>query len=394
MHSPSSLPQPDADAHAHSERLREHIRARIVERGGWVGFAEYMDLCLYAPALGYYSAGAAKFGAAGDFVTAPEVSPLFGRCVARAIAPALAGGGRDVLELGAGTGAMAVELLRTLARDGALPGRYRILEVSADLRERQLYTLQQKAPEFISLVDWLDELPTELDGVVVANEVLDALPVERFRIGEGADRFLRVGVAADGNGFVDEVRPARDSLRDSLGAIEASLGAELVCGYESEFRPNLPAFVDGIAHALRDGAVLFVDYGLPRRELYSSDRRAGTLRCHYRHRAHDDPFLFPGLQDITAWVDFTTVAAAATAAGLRVEGYTTQAQFLIDSGIEAEYLAATAGDVAERDRLQKSREMQMLMMPGEMGERFKVMWLGKGSAPAPAWDGIDQRHRL
>jgi len=395
MYTPIELPEPGVDERAHSDKLSAHLQQRIAAAGGWMDFAEYMNLALYAPGLGYYSAGATKFGAAGDFVTAPEVSDLFAACMARAVLPVLRRGGQSVLEVGAGTGALAAGLLAGLERDGALPDRYLILEVSADLRERQRQTLQERAPELVSRVEWLDELPPPIDGVILANEVLDALPVSRFRVyGEG-EPVREMGVRADNDGFhwADEAAPA--PLRERVAAIEATLGSTLSIPFKSEVCLSLPAFVGSLAESLNEGVMLFIDYGLPRRELYAPERNEGTLICHYRHRAHADPFFLPGLQDITAWVDFTLLAESAAAAGLNVDAYMTQAQFLMAAGIEDEFqkVSETCSDAAMR--LEFSRQVQMLMMPGEMGERFKLMWLGKGPARLPSgFDLYDQRHRL
>lgn len=400
MHATTELPQPAPAALEHSERVATAIRGRIAARGGWIDFSEYMDLALYAPALGYYSAGAAKFGPAGDFVTAPEISALFGRCLARAIAPVVTrSDAPDVLELGAGTGAMAVELLQTLGRLRCAPRRYLILEPSAELRERQRHRLAERAPDFLSRIEWLDVLPAAFDGAIVANEVLDALPVSCFAIDDGEPRVLALGVAFEDGAFRWSSRPAGAPLAAAVARIEAALGAPLPAGFRGEFCPGLPGLIATLADTLCDGVCLVIDYGLPRRELYSRHRAGGTLTCHYRHRAHGDPFRYPGLQDITAWVDFSDVASAATASGFRVDGYTTQAEFLIAAGIEAEFLAAARDDeggaAAGRGRLQRSREMQTLLMPGEMGERFKVMWLGKGDgALDAAFAAHDRRHRL
>ncbi|MGI9341952.1 MAG: class I SAM-dependent methyltransferase [Gammaproteobacteria bacterium] len=397
MHASSELPQPDADALAHSARVSTLIAERIDAAGGWIDFADYMNLALYAPGLGYYSAGAAKFGAGGDFVTAPEVSDLFARTLARAIEPMLADRpGAVVLELGAGTGALAAGILRTLARDRTLPARYQILEVSADLRERQRRTLGDQAPELLSLVEWLDELPAPIEGVVLANEVLDALPVSRFRMvddnGHGSVQSL--GVAVRDGQFRWAERPAPASIVDSVNAIGAMLGAPLPSGFTAEVNANLPAFIAGVAGAIENGACLLIDYGLPTRELYGAERDTGTLICHYRHRAHDDPFLYPGLQDISAWVDFTAVATAASVAGFSVASYATQAGFLIAAGIEDEFLAA-GDDDSPASRASLSGQMQTLLMPGQMGERFKVMCLTRGAVSVPAAVAqADESHRL
>jgi SAM-dependent MidA family methyltransferase len=366
-----NLPPLDAAQAAHSARVRAAVGAAIAARGGWLPFDEYLNLVLYAPGLGYYSAGAQKFGAAGDFTTAPELSPLFGRCLARAAAPLLAATGGDVLEFGAGSGRLAAILLPALAELGATPQRYLILEVSAELRERQQAALAGLPPALSARVDWLDRPPAlPLSGVVLANEVADALPFSCFAItaaGPGAR-----GVALDAAGqFVWATRPAPAELRAELARIEAEIGAALPEGYVSEICPAAGAWVATVAAALRQGAALLIDYGVGRREYYHAARSSGTLRCHYRHRAHSDPFLHPGMQDITAWVDFTRLAEAAVESGLEVAGYCTQAAFLLGNGIEAD-IAAGAD---ERARVRIGGEARQLLLPGEMGETFKVMAL-------------------
>jgi SAM-dependent MidA family methyltransferase len=390
------LPQPARDALAHSRALSALIRDRIVSAGGWIDFSEYMELALYAPGLGYYSAGAQKFGPAGDFVTAPEISPLFSRCIARSLLGVL----HDLipgtlLELGAGTGAMAAEILRVLEREGGLPDRYLILEVSADLRERQRRTIYERIPAQARRVEWLDTLPeAPLNGVILANEVLDALPVTRFTIGR--DGLQALGVVNDGDSFGWRPGPVSEFVRDEVGAIERAVGESLPVNFTSELCPSMRAFIGGLAATLNRGTLLMIDYGLPRREYYHRDRSDGTLTCHYRHRAHSDPFLYPGLQDITGWVDFTAVAEAADTAGLNVTGYTTQALYLLAAGAEQELAAAgdeTAGDL--RSRLKLGAELQTLMMPGQMGERFKMMGLGRGDESRPSgFAGRDFRHLL
>ncbi|MGB9428391.1 MAG: SAM-dependent methyltransferase [Gammaproteobacteria bacterium] len=355
------LPEPSPDALAHSERLSTRIRAEIAAQGGAIGFECYMELALYAPGLGYYSAGARKFGAAGDFVTAPELSPLFSRCLALQSAEILAAlGAGDILELGAGSGVMAADLLAELARRKSLPRHYLILEVSAELRERQRRTLTERAPVLLERVQWLEHLPQAFSGVILANEVLDALPVSRFR--RSHDGFDEFKVTAKGNGFAWQLQSAHAELHAALGAFEATLPVSLVEDYRSEICPRLPAFFHSLSDTLARGALLFVDYGYTRAAYYHPERHMGTLMCHYRQRAHDDPFLFPGLQDITAHVDFTAVAEAGTAAGLTLAGYTTQAQFLM-----ALELAEQATD------WKTSREVKLLTLPEEMGERFKAM---------------------
>ena len=394
----SELPPPAEDALAHSRTLSALIRQRIADAGGWIDFAAFMNLALYAPGLGYYSAGAQKFGPAGDFVTAPEISPIFGRCIARSLADVL----QDiesgvVLELGAGTGAMAAEILAALERDGGLPDRYLILEVSADLRDRQRATICERIPTLAHRVEWLDDLPgTGINGVILANEVMDALPVTRFTVDRSGLRAL--GVGNTGASFGWRTGPISAVVRDRVSAIERVLGAELPVHYTSEICPSLPAFVAGLSRSLNRGLMLLIDYGLPRREYYHRDRNSGTLMCHYRHRAHADPFLYPGLQDITGWVDFTAVAEAADAAGLQVIGYTNQANYLLGAGADQELAAvidAAGAEVDLQTRLRLSRELQTLMMPGQMGERFKVMGLCRNFDRVPrGFSGRDFRHML
>lgn len=386
------LPVPDAAALDHSRRLLQLIAARIEAAGGWIDFADYMELALYAPGLGYYSAGAAKFGPAGDFVTAPEISPLFGRCLARACAPWLrAHPEAHVLELGAGSGALAVEMLTALERLSALPARYLILEVSADLRERQQAACAALPPRLRERVHWLDALPaTPLAAIVLANEVVDALPVSRFI--RRADGVRAEGVAWTGGrpGWREHLAPA--ALADAVADIERDLGAPLPAGYRSEINQRLPAWMASLAAVVGTGALLISDYGMSRREYYHAQRSDGTLTCHYRHRAHGDPFLHPGLQDITAWVDFTALATAASAAGLVVAGYATQAHFLLDAGVGEELAAMTAAPA--RAQAELARQARMLMLPGEMGERFKVMALARDHCEPGGFGFRDLRHLL
>jgi SAM-dependent MidA family methyltransferase len=387
------LPELTPDEAAHGDRLTERIRDEIARGGGWISFARFMEMALYEPGLGYYSAGAHKLGPGGDFVTAPEVAPVFSRCLAVQCAEVLGSlGGGDVLELGAGSGAMAAAMLAELARLGSLPQRYRILDVSADLRARQRDTLQQAVPQYIDRVEWLDRLPDEpMTGVIVANEVLDAMPVERFVLRGGEVNAL--GVTWHFGRFDwSEVR-ARAPLRDLVLGIRRSLGVDWPEGYTSEVNTGLGRWLASLARVLGRGVALFVDYGLPRREYYASERRDGTLLCHFRHRFHADPFARLGLQDITAWVDFTAVAEAATAAGLDVAGYTTQAHFLIGNGI-AGYVANVA-DLDLVQRVNLSRQAMVLTLPGEMGERFKVIALARGCDATLTGFGVrDLRHLL
>jgi SAM-dependent MidA family methyltransferase len=373
MSLPSSLPPPTADEAAHSAQLLHAIRDAIDAQAGWLSFERYMEMALYQPGLGYYSAGARKLGAAGDFVTAPEISPLFGRCLAQQCAQVLSVTGGDILELGAGSGAMAADVLGALAALDRLPQRYAILEVSADLRARQRAALVARAPHWVDRVVWLDSLPTDFVGMVLANEVLDALPVQRFAI--RGSHVNALGVTWQLNRLDwSEVR-ADARLTSAVRAIEENIGATLPDGYCSELNLRLPAWLAAIADAVKQGVMLFTDYGLPRAHYYSAARTRGTLLCHYRHRFHDDALAHVGLQDIGAWVDFTAVAEAAVAADCDVLGYTTQAHFLMGCGIDR--LLAQFGEQDLPSRLQIGKQAMVLTLPGEMGERFKAIALGK-----------------
>ncbi len=387
-----SLPQPDAVSAAHSEQCADYIRARIRDAGGSISFAEFMHYALYAPGLGYYSAGACKFGDAGDFVTAPEISPLFGRVVARQCAGVLRHiPGAGVLEFGAGSGRLALEMLRTLEQLDALPSEYRILEVSADLRDRQQRLLHEELPGLSDRISWLDRMPDTHRGVVLANEVLDALPVERFMRRSDGLYQLRVGDEAGEFVFVDE--PAPDVLAEAVAGIEKDLGERLPDNYISEVSLAAPAWLRDVAQVLEHGMILLFDYGVSRSDYYADDRNEGWLRCHFRHRAHSDPLILPGIQDLTAWVDFSAIAEAAACSGLDVLGYVTQSQFLLAGDIEAELR-----DFAEmplESQLQTAAQIKMLTLPGEMGENVKCIGLARGDIPRPpAFGSADRTHTL
>ncbi|MFO7592870.1 MAG: SAM-dependent methyltransferase [Pseudomonadota bacterium] len=384
------LPAPSAEALAHSERLADHIRQVIAAAGGRIGFDRFMELALYAPGLGYYSAGSQKFGEAGDFVTAPEISPLFSHCLAQQCAEVLKGiGGGDILEFGAGSGVMAADILLELERLDSLPEHYFILELSADLRRRQQQSLAEKAPQLAGRVVWLDALPeTGFCGVVLANEVLDAMPVHRFRVHNGEPRELCV--VRDGDGFALEERGPEGALAKRINQLQEQFA--LPDGYTSEINLRAEEWVHSLSEFLEKGAAFLIDYGFPRSEFYHPQRSSGTLMCHYRHRAHDDALILLGLQDITAHVDFTSVGEAALAAGLAVRGYTSQANFLIANGL-TERLANAGGTIKEQ--LSLSARVKRLTMPGEMGELFKVMALTRGwEGPLRGFALRDERGRL
>jgi len=390
--STEDLPAPDPDSLAHSERVADFIRHSIRQAGGSISFAEFMQLALYAPGLGYYSAGAAKFGAAGDFITAPESSPLFARVLARQCVPILqALPARNVLEIGAGSGALAAEVLEHLPALGVEVSDYKILEVSADLRQRQEELLRRKVPRHIAKVEWLDKLPQKFCGVVIANEVADALPVERFER-SGAE-ILQHRVVAEGTSFAWHRASAPSFLEEAVSHLEESLGTRFPDGYVSELSPGLTAWIGEIAASLDRAFMFLVDYGVTRREYYANDRSDGWLRCHFRHHAHNNPLVYPGIQDLSAWVDFTAVAEGADVGGMEVAGFVSQAHFLMNGGLEKELDEFQRLPTAAQ--LELSRQVKILTLPGEMGEHFKCIGLTKNFNTIPASFGaFDRTHTL
>lgn len=392
LHAP--LPEPGADERAHSDALVARIDEEIAARGP-LPFSRYMELALYAPGLGYYSAGRRKFGAAGDFVTAPELGSLFARAIALACRPTLVALGpqADFVELGGGSGAFAVAALAELATRGCLPHRYRILEPSAELRERQRERVARELPtELAARVEWILAPPEEAwKGVLFANEVIDALPTTRFTLDAGEVFEEHVAIVDGRLARVD--RPADALVAGAVRHLERELGATFAEGYRSEVLPQLPWWLAAVSASLERGLALFIDYGHPRREYYLPERSDGTLVCHYRHRAHGDPFLWPGLQDLTAFVEFTALAEAGTAAGLDFAGYAAQGRFLLAAGLP-ELLEDTA-ELPTAARLALLAEAKRLTLPDDMGERFQVMAFSRALEDAiPALDACDLSHRL
>ena len=387
----SDLPAPLPQALELSAELSTVIRTEIKAAGGSIPFSRYMELCLYTPGLGYYSAGQRKFGAGGDFVTAPEISPLFGRCLANACKEVLASlQGGDILEFGAGSGQLAIDVLGELEQQACLPGRYLILERSAELRQRQQQAIQKKLPQLLDRVVWIDALPTAgFRGIMLANEVLDAMAVERFQWdGKAANLFH---VSGAGDSFQWRLQQDRD---DATAAVELLVSRyQLLPGYISEAHILLSAWLQSVAAVLEQGMMLLIDYGYPRHEYYHPQRSSGTLMCHYRQRAHNDPFLWPGLQDITAHVDFTAVAEAALVAELEVTGYTTQTYFLLDCGLDN--LLQQAGPTDSTHYIHLAQQAKTLILPDEMGERFKCIGLARGlTTTVPGFRLQDYRNRL
>jgi SAM-dependent MidA family methyltransferase len=384
----SRLPDPGADERAHSDRLLTRLREEIAAHGP-MPFSQYMERCLYAPGLGYYSAGKTKFGEAGDFITAPELGELFARCVVNATYPVIEmlGESADFLELGGGSGAFAEAALKAFAAQGAVPRRYYILEPSADLRERQRDRLAAALPsELFAHVLWLDRPPEQdWQGVLFANEVIDALPTTRFtlRAGEVYEEY----VALDGEGRLMRVdRPADALVSGAVRHVERDLEAEFPEGYRSEILPQLPYWIQAIAGSLTAGVMLFIDYGYVRREFYLPERNDGTLRAYYRHRSHNDPLYLPGLNDLTASVDFTALAEAGNSAGFGVAGYMPQAQFLIGSGLQDIFGVAYEAAADEAARYDLAQQVKKLTLPEQMGERFQAMLFARGMdvLPLPA----------
>jgi SAM-dependent MidA family methyltransferase len=380
-----ALPEPSPEARAHSELVVRRVRDEVDANAGWLPFSRYMELALYAPGLGYYSAGARKLGRDGDFVTAPEISPLFGRTLARQVAQGLGPDLQQVLEVGAGSGALAATLLEELERLGKLPQQYLILELSADLRERSRDTLAARVPHLLERVAWLATLPPGLSGVILGNEVLDAMPADVVRVRGGA--IEQAGITVERGRFGWSWRPAPAALAQD------ALALHLPEAYRTELQRAACAFVRSVGEVLERGIALFIDYGFPAREYYHPQRSDGTLMCHYRHHAHDDPFFLPGLQDITTHIDFSAVARAAAETGLDVCGYTTQAQFLINCGITG-VLSETPPEKAA-SYLPLASQVNRLTSPAEMGELFKVIALCRDhAAPLLGFASGDRRHTL
>jgi SAM-dependent MidA family methyltransferase len=385
MKTKQSLPQPTPIAHEHSQRLLQSI-CNEIDSTGPMTFFRYMQLALYAPGLGYYSAGAHKFGASGDFVTAPELTPLYGQALARQCSQVLATVNQpQILELGAGSGALALSILQTLQQQDALPEKYLILEVSADCRNRQQQLFAQQAPELLPIVTWLDQLPTQpIEGMIIANEVLDAMPVHKFQLAETLQEYC---VSHEQQQLRWHLAPCNNAQLDK--AVHR-LMPEQHTPYESEINLALPAWIASLSDCLAQGVILLVDYGFPRSEYYHPQRCMGTIMCHYQQRAHSDPLIFPGIQDITAHVDFTAIAEAADNHGLQIAGYTHQAAFLAGCGIHE---LLTVND--EQQRARQAQHLQVLMHPSEMGELFKVIALSKScDLPLIGYSLLDQTERL
>ncbi len=389
------LPEPPEELKRLSAELSTVIREKITINGP-IPFPEYMEMALYEPGLGYYSAGLQKFGEGGDFVTAPQLGNVFARCLAKQIEQIGNELGRyEIVEVGAGSGVLAADILQAL-QENHLPTRYRILERSAHLRQVQKETLEQLVPQWMDRISWLDEPPSEdWQGIFLANEVLDALVVERFCVENDGIRQMQVIAGSDG--FEWFKGPCPQTMQEQIQAVLSSLDQLPGTGYCSELNTSLPAWLQAVSASLQKGLALFIDYGYARRDYYRPQRRDGTLICHYQHRAHDDPFSWPGLTDISASVDFTALAEAADFCGLEVSGYASQAMFLLACGLDE--ILAQFESLSERERLKMNNQVRSLTLPGEMGERFQVMALSRGldedlSEDLRGFSLTDLRYRL
>ncbi|HZW22313.1 class I SAM-dependent methyltransferase [Noviherbaspirillum sp.] len=377
------LPEPSLDAQSASRALHDLIASDIDARSGWIPFARYMEQVLYAPGLGYYSGGAAKLGKDGDFTTAPEITPLFGAALAQVAAGLMAQSAPRILEFGAGTGKLAFDILSELKSAGITVDSYQIVDLSGELRARQEETLRD-----FPQVSWLDRMPGSFSGVVVGNEVLDAMPVHL--VVKTAQGWMERGVCLSDGRFVFADRPCDAALTAQIPDAE-----ELPEGYLTEVHPVAAGFMHSLAAMIAAGgagAAILIDYGFPAREYYLDQRSQGTLMCHYRHHAHPDPFYLPGLQDVTAHVDFTAMARAAIDGGLELLGYTTQAAFLLDAGI-GDLLLRTSPEEQLR-YLKQANAVQKLVSPAEMGELFKVLVVGRNAALPGKFARNDRSHRL
>ena len=378
------------------------IKSACVDAGGWIGFSEYMNIVLYQPGLGYYSGGLQKFGHRGDFVTAPEVSPMFGQCLAGQIYEVLktyqktSGGSAYVLEFGAGSGVLAADVLLMLDDLGLMPAQYFILELSAELKRRQKETIKKKVPHLYNYVLWLDQLPDDINNVIIiANEVLDAMPVECFRVSTKDDKnaveSLMVGF--EENNLVSRYKAADCNTVDMITTLESRSEIVFSDNYCSEYNPAIKGWLSALDSKIKNQVILLIDYGYNEKEYYHPDRNNGTLMCYYQHRAHDDFFWWPGLQDITAFVDFTDIAYSAVELGVEVAGYTTQAAFLLANGLSELHASQVTDDVQQQIKL--SQQIKTLTLPSEMGDRFKVMALTKNyDEPLTGFSMLDLRNRL
>ena len=393
MNYPKSLPEPSSDALAHSQKLVGKIRNEIDANSGSISFRRYMEMALYEPALGYYVSGLHKIGSQGDFVTAPEISPLFSLCLAEQCKEILSTlkddtPEVDILELGAGSGAMAATILKELERQNSLPESYYILDLSPDLKQRQKETIDKHVPHLLERVKWISKLPENFIGVILGNEVLDAMPVDIFT--QQNEVIYEHHVIWKENKLVEELQPANERLNKKVLSLDISHKAT---PYTSEVNPNLNAWFDALSKSMDKGVVILADYGYTEAEYYLEERNKGTLICHYQHLVNEAPLSYSGLQDITSNVDFTAVAKSADKAGFDVSGYITQANFLTNAELESFFMNSFQETPSEQFQL--SQQVRKLSLPSEMGERFKFIGLSKAYKKSlKGFSQMDLRHKL
>jgi len=387
---PTTLPNPDALASEHSQRVVQSVE-QLIRENGPLPLSAYLQHVLYAPGLGYYAVGNQKLGAGGDFVTAPELTDCFGLCLARQIAQILQSVGGDILEFGAGSGTLARVLMHSAELDG-FSGRYLILEPSAELKLRQQKLLETAlSAEKFGRCEWLSELPSEFTGVMLANEVVDAMPVEQFNIESGALRQTFVAQTANGVELISG--DPEYAVTEAVEHLQYDLRRSFSDGYQSEVSLLLRPWINAVSASMKLGVLLCIDYGYSRREYYLPERQTGTLRCYYRHHTHNDVLYYPGLQDITSDVDFTLLAEAGQSVQLDLHGFTSQGQFLLGNDLLAIADLSLVDDT--RERLLAAQAVRTLTMPTGMGERFKVMALSRDLDLAlDGFVGADQSHRL
>ena len=398
--SAKALSEPVAEAKKQSQLLVQRIQAACHLKNGWIKFSEFMNIALYEPALGYYSGGLQKFGEKGDFITAPEVSPLFGQCLANQLSEAIKNLRLStaekvyVVEFGAGSGILAADLLLQLEKLECLPAQYFIIELSAELKQRQKQKIKEKAGHLLEHVQWLDQLPEQItSAVVIANEVLDAMPVECFRVVNDNSKVESLMVGFDKNNLVSCYQPAASDVLQKVEGFQQRSQIQFSENYNSEYNPAIAGWLSALESKIENLLILLIDYGYNEKEYYHPDRVNGTLMCYYQHRAHDNYFWWPGLQDITAFVNFTDVAYCAVDSGLEVSGYTTQAAFLLANGLSELHASQVTDDVQQQIKL--SQQIKTLTLPSEMGDRFKVMALTKNyEEPLTGFSMLDLRNRL
>ena len=392
------LAEPGEEQKQHSLLLKQRIKTACDKANDWIRFSDYMNIVLYEPALGYYSGGLQKFGEKGDFITAPEVSPLFAQCLANQLSETIknlrlsTGEKVHVIEFGAGSGVLAADMLLQLEALACMPEKYLIVELSAELKQRQKQTIKKKAEHLLEYVQWLDQLPDDVScAIIVANEVLDAMPVECFRITHKGTESLMVGF--ESNDLVSRYMPAEQNTVETVEAIRQRSEVSFSENYISEYNPAISGWLSALENRIKNLVILLIDYGYNEKEYYHPDRVNGTLMCYYQHRAHDDFFWWPGLQDITAFVNFTDVAYCAVNLAMDVSGYTTQAAFLLANGLSELHASQVTDDVQQQIKL--SQQIKTLTLPSEMGDRFKVMALTKNyEEPLTGFSMLDLRNRL